>query len=589
VGPGRGLEAIGDVPWATLSPGDTVLIHRRTEPYREKWVIGRSGTADAPITIRGVPDGEGRRPVIEAAGAVTAPELNYWGEERGIIKVGGSNIPADTTPRFLVIESLEVRGARPGRSFTGDDGRQAEYASNAAGIYVEKAEDLLIRDCVLSDCGNGLFIGIFGGATKRMVVEGCYLHGNGIEGSAYEHNSYTAAVGIDFRLNRYGPLRVGCGGNNLKDRSVGTVIRCNWIEGGNRQLDLVDCEDEPALSGDPAYRTTFVFGNVLLEGTDDGNSQIVHYGGDSGKTGSYRKGTLHFYGNTVCSYRSGNTTLFRLSTNNESCDCRGNILYVGQPGSRLAMLDADGNLELRGNWIKPGWVASHGTLRGSILDRGGQITDGPVGFLDEAGRDFRLAESSPCRGMGPALAAAAVPAHGLVEQYRMHQTGETRPIGGPPDLGAFGVGTASGEEAPPEPLLGARARLRVRFDGAVGRDRLTLSGVLDWPAGLATEGAPVRLEVAGVEAGAVLDHRGRAEDDGFRFAWSVSRGGRTGRFRAAFSGASPREGLSDAGWPQAATGQPRDLPFRLSLGGSVFEGLARGLWTAVPGRGGRFR
>jgi hypothetical protein len=39
VGPGRTFANIGDVPWAGLQPGDTVLIHWRETPYREKWVI----------------------------------------------------------------------------------------------------------------------------------------------------------------------------------------------------------------------------------------------------------------------------------------------------------------------------------------------------------------------------------------------------------------------------------------------------------------------------------------------------------------------------------------------------------------------
>jgi len=44
---------------------------------------------------------------------------------------------------------------------------------------------------------------------------------------------------------------------------------------------------------DPRYRTTFVYGNVLVEHDDQSNSQILHYGGDSGDTTIYRKGTLY--------------------------------------------------------------------------------------------------------------------------------------------------------------------------------------------------------------------------------------------------------------------------------------------------------
>ena len=69
-------------------------------------------------------------------------------------------------------------------------------SSNAAAIYVERGQHLLIRDCVLSDSGNGLFIGAFDGDTQDVRIEGNWIHGNGNVGSGFEHNTYTAAIGI---------------------------------------------------------------------------------------------------------------------------------------------------------------------------------------------------------------------------------------------------------------------------------------------------------------------------------------------------------------------------------------------------------
>ena len=193
-----------------------------------------------------------------------------------------------------------------------------------------------------------------------------------------------------FQYNRFGPLCAGCGGNALKDRSIGTVVRYNWIESGNRQLDLVDAEDDPSLIVDPRYRETYVYGNVLIEPDGAGNSQIVHYGGDSGDTAIYRKGTLHFYENTVVSTRSGNTTLFRLSTNDESADVRNNVVYVTATGNRLAMLDSAGQLALRANWFKTGFVSSHSGLTGTITTPVPNVTGTTPGFVDEGGQDFHL-------------------------------------------------------------------------------------------------------------------------------------------------------------------------------------------------------
>ena len=149
------------------------------------------------------------------------------------------------------------------------------------------------------------------------MVEGNYIYGNGVAGSIFQHNNYTAAIGITFQYNHFGPLRSGPPGVNLKDRSAGLVVRYNWIEGGNRNIDMVDGEDSFQIRNAPEYRQTFVYGNVLIK-QDGGNNQAIHYGGDSGTTANYRKGKLYFYNNTLYSIRAGTTVVARLSTNEEA-------------------------------------------------------------------------------------------------------------------------------------------------------------------------------------------------------------------------------------------------------------------------------
>jgi hypothetical protein len=436
-GPGRPISTI---PWATLAPGDTVLIHWRPEPYREKWVVCRQGTAGAPITIRGVPGPEGQLPVIDGRDAVTPVGLNFWNEQRGVIKIGGANNPPDTMPRHIVIENLEVRSGRPPYSFTGRAGA-GQYSNNAAAIYVEKAEDLVIRGCVLHDSGNGLFIGTSNeNMTRDVLVERNYIYDNGIVGSGFEHNSYTAALGIVFQFNRYGPLRAGAGGNNLKDRSAGLIVRYNWIEGGNRQLDLVDAEDSTLLQAEPRYRETHVYGNILIEPDAAGNRQIVHYGGDSGAVRQYRKGTLYFYNNTVVSTRTDRTTLFRLSTADERCEARNNLFYAAAGGRTVALLDTDGVLEGAWNWIQPGWRVSFGDFRGSISAIGRWVELESPGFVNEIEQDFRLRPDSPAVNAGGPPPAAVMPAFDVREQYVKHQAGEPRPQDFRTDVGAYEYG-----------------------------------------------------------------------------------------------------------------------------------------------------
>ncbi len=488
VGPGQPLASIGAVPWASLAPGDVVNIHWRPQPYREKWVIGRSGTPAQPIVVRGVPGPAGELPIIDGANAVTAPGLNYWSEVRGILKIGGSNTPPDSVPEWIVIEGLDFRGANAASTFTDDGGANQTYQSNASGIYLEKGRNIVVRGCWFHDCGNGFFIASSPTvASQDILVEGCRIWDNGNVGSLFEHNNYTAAIGLTFQFNWFGPPKAGANGNNLKDRSAGLVVRWNWIEGGNRQLDLVDAEDSSLIQTNAAYRDTHVYGNVLIEREADGNRQILHYGGDSGTTAQYRKGTLWFFNNTVVSYRTDRTTLMRLSTNEERCVALSNIVYTASaPGTTLALLDADGRLEWSHQWTRPGWVDTFGTLTGTIVDDGTSLTGPNPGFVDEPGQDFHLAAGSACADAGAALPPGLLPAHDVTTQYGKHQGSEPRPRDASLDIGAYELSSC---------LIGPPA---IVTDLRVTRAGLAWSGGADATAWDVVQGSLAGLHAAGL-------------------------------------------------------------------------------------------
>ncbi len=452
VGPGKPFQTISDVPWESLQAGDTVLIHWRSTPYKEKWVICRQGTQAAPIIVRGVPGPGGELPVIDGNGATTRRSLNYWNEPRGVIKIGGANVPADTTPKHIVVENLDIRSARPPYTYTAANGSTQTYSSSASSIYVEKGENISIRNCRMSDSANGFFIASSDSlASRNILVEGNYIFDNGVEGSIFQHNNYTAAINIIFQYNRFGPPRAGCPGNNLKDRSAGLVVRYNWIEGGNRQLDLVDGEDSSLIRNDPRYRNTFVYGNVLIEPAGAGNRQIVHYGGDSGATANYRKGTLYFYNNTIVSTRTDRTTLLRLSTNEERCDFRNNIAYVTAAGNTLSLVDASGVLDLSHNWFKPGWVNTFGTLDGIVNNDGTSVQGSSPGFAGEASQDYRLSAASACVNTGALLHVNVGTWNNAVREYVKHQSSQARSLDATFDIGAFEL--QGGTAPPPVPDL----------------------------------------------------------------------------------------------------------------------------------------
>lgn len=443
VGPSQPLQTIAQVPWATLQPGDTVLIYWRATAYKEKWVICRQGTASALITVRGVPNASGDLPVIDGAGATTPSNLNFPGDARSVIKIGSANIPADTLPKYITIENLDIRSAHPDYQFTDEFGSTGTYSSAASSIYVEKGENITVRNCKIHDSANGFFVASSDElASRNILVEGNYIYGNGIVGSAFQHNNYTAAIGITFQYNRFGALRAGANGNALKDRSAGTVIRYNWIEHGNRQLDLVEGEDSALIRKAPEYRQTFVYGNVLIEPDGAGNSQITHYGGDGGDASTYRKGTLYFYNNTIVSTRTGNTTLFRLSTNEETCDARNNIFHVTASGTNLALLDDTGVLSISHNLFKPDWRISHGAATGTLNNDGTSVYWITPGFVNLAAQDFRLASTATAINAGTSLNSNVLPDNNVVRQYVKHQQSEARPVNGILDIGAYEFGNA---------------------------------------------------------------------------------------------------------------------------------------------------
>jgi hypothetical protein len=454
VGPGQPLATPNDVPWESLQPGDIVSIYWRSTPYKNKWVICRRGTAAAPIVVRGINGPQGQQASIDGNGATTRSQLNFWSGVRGVIAIAGASSPADTMPAYITIDNLEVTGGHPNYSFTDFDGSVKSYAGPASSIFVEKGEHITIRNTTIHDSSNGLFVASSDSALSRdILIQNNYVYGNGVVGDHSRHGTYMAALGIVYEGNRYGPMRAGATGGALKDRSAGVVVRYNWIEGGNRQLEVLDAEDAAALRNDPSYRTTYVYGNVLVENPNDGNRQIVQYGGDHpGMEDQFRKGWLYFYNNTIISYRTDTTVVIRLSTNEERADIRNNIFYVTAAGSNLALLDDAGIGYWSHNWIKPGWVVSYGGFGGQNFDDGTWRTGSNPGFAGESSQNFELAATSVNVNAGMALHAAVLPTNDLTRQYVKHQSTTSRALSLPIDIGAFEFGAGGTPPNPPQNL-----------------------------------------------------------------------------------------------------------------------------------------
>ncbi len=435
VGPGKNFSRIADVPWSALNPGDRVDIYWRATAYKEKWCINRSGTASAPIVVRGIPGSSGALPVIDAQGAVTVTNQYCWNEDRGAIKIGGGD--GVEIPQNITIEQMEIKNAKSGVSYTGSSGAQAPYSSNAAGIFVERGYGITIRRCKIHDNGDGIFVGSGNSYQARdILIERNHIHDNGYAGSDQHHNTYTSAINIVYQYNRM-TMPAGVSGNNLKDRSANAIYRYNWIESGNRQLDLVDAPTAVATA--PGYHDSYAYGNVLIDYQGYDNSQLVNFGGDSPDRTLWHQGTLYFYNNTVVSYRSDDAQLIRIGHANGRADVRNNIIHA--PNGPLHIMSDAGTVNLQGNWLKTGWKVKYLSSWPSLLnDLGGNITGTNPGFVNAVASteaDYRLIPGSPCLDRAIALNPVLGSAFAASREYVPLTFRRGRVTNGLPDLGAF--------------------------------------------------------------------------------------------------------------------------------------------------------
>lgn len=478
IGPGRPYTSLGAFPFEQLQAGDIVNIHYRPEPYREKVRIRAQGTPSSPVIIRGISGPGGERPILDGINATTRTTDTYGYpplQDLGLVIIFRSDAdPFEYKPKHILLEGLEIRNADAGNGNTFSDaaGLTRSWAENACGIWALGVENLTIRDCAIHTCGNGLFIASKGEEetqSRNILVERCAIYGNSVPGSFFEHNIYTEALNTTFQYNYLGPIREGAQGGNLKDRSARAIIRYNWIQGGQRLIDLVEAQDSyPIVGGLPEYGDDYVYGNVLITNPGDAGA-LVHYGGDSGLDQTYRKGTLHFYHNTVRILRDQSelyrTHLFDITSNEQTVDARNNIVYVapftlGEAPTNLQLSINAGIINLGINWISPGWQpwTDNGTqIVGTITGSSNVIgaADNLPGFANLATNDLSLLQSSPCIDISQPLDAASVASFPVTMQYSSPRSALPRTsVGVAPDLGAFEFGVlGEGEEGAQEGLL----------------------------------------------------------------------------------------------------------------------------------------
>lgn len=422
VGNGKEYSAISDVPLGSLKPGDNVFVHYRSQPYQEQFGVRASGSSwDKPVRISGVPGPNGELPVIDGRNATKGPDTH----PRGVITIRPG-------AEYVVVENFELRGAKP----------ENGYSESASGAYAEGGSHLLFQNITFTDNGNGFFSNA---DSSDVIVRGCRLYGNGIVGKDRQHNSYTESDGITFEYNQYGKLRPGALGNNLKDRSAHMVVRYNWIEGGNRTLDLVESQEGLRRFGDATQNEAHhVYGNVLIKlGDEPTNDQNVHFGGEG--SGDERR-VMYFYNNTLLSVRP-KTNMIWINGDNPRIDIRNNVFHTFQSASSMRVFDTgtvnNGQITFVNNFVTEGNNAQF-TPRG--VSESGTIRGRSPGFNND-GRFLPDAESPLVGGTAALLAEEA--AYPVEFEYAGAQAG--RPRSGLKTIGAFEVCSGNCESEGPAP------------------------------------------------------------------------------------------------------------------------------------------
>jgi len=482
VGPGQRYTTIGSVPWYNLQAGDTVYIHYKSTPYYEKFLISGRGTAAQWIRVLGVPGPNGELPVISGNNATTSTNMHWrWPaasgsnsiQPSGIIQIAYRSDNGSPKPGYIEIANLQVQDAHSAYRYTAENGTSANYGDFAACIYARSSEHILVHNNVLTNCGLGFF-NWTGSSDAELqvdtVLRANYFYNNGISNQYFEHASYTESDGVIIEHNRYGPMRPGALGSQIKDRSAGTIIRYNYVEQpAGWMLDLVEAENSaPTIPSRPYYMQTFVYGNVLLNTAPGTTSALaVHWNGDHGSGGRADiGGKLFFYNNTFVMVRNQSDIwkfpLFHVHQGGFACpasvpgviDARNNI-WVNlprTPGAPTGEMFLAGcgieNFHLGNNWISPGWTyafSAGSPYRG--ITTGAQHLFSPAdnnpGFANLAANDVHLAGGSSAIGIGGSLAPEVTKnALGLdltpAQQYVYHQQGMARSASGAgSDAGAF--------------------------------------------------------------------------------------------------------------------------------------------------------
>jgi MYXO-CTERM domain-containing protein len=356
VGPGQTYTSIMDA-WNDVQPGDVIEV-QGGQTYLGTFLLGsdHSGTADAPITLRGIPV-NGQRPILKGIGP------GMW-----------DNMVVFLNADHFVMESFEVVG----------------NANDTDYCLVHGANDVTLRDLVVHDCLHqaGLVSNDEGSGSITVEYSEFYWNGSG----ETSHQLYMATdqamfPGSTFRM-QYCYVHDGLGGNNVSSRAQRNEIYYNWIEGAYyHELNLIG----PDVGGTFSPCNSDVVGNVFLKTS---SWRIARVGGDAEENSS--DGQYRFVNNTMILAPS-TTAALTLQYTVASVEMYNNVIVAPTAGTKLYDIEEQTGTPAvsfgSNNWISAGMTKVPTAWTGTVMGA-------DPGFVNASMQDFRPAASSPLLGAG---------------------------------------------------------------------------------------------------------------------------------------------------------------------------------------------
>ena len=322
VGPGKEFAAPADA-LAAAEEGGVILVH---PPAGDSYRPVALRVTVPRVTIRAVP-ADGERVRLSGGG------FDFSG--RGAVP--RAVVQFDPAADGGVLEGFRLTDAR------NDSG-------NAAGVRVNGADGVTVRDCEITACDMGVMSNARGDdAADGQTYERCRIHRNGSPTHAgFNHNLY---LGGRSAAVRDCDISHSTTGHNLKSRArINRVENCRIRHAANRELDFPEAKETAESGADVA-----LVGCVIVKDPAcTGNRGVIHFGNEGR---GRRRGTLRM---AYCTVVTPFVSPVLLLTDPDADAVLLRNLLVHPGGGRATLVEfgrhageGRGRLDLRGNRIDP--------------------------------------------------------------------------------------------------------------------------------------------------------------------------------------------------------------------------------------------